>query len=276
MEAVLPTYAYAALVLEWIALSVYFIAHDLHPPPSVSLPIGWVGAGSMVLMHVYSLRRRVRALSRWGRIGRWLQLHIFLGLQGALLVTFHSIQLSTLANISGATFALTLVVVVSGTFGRYLFSMLPRGVAGERLSVREIEAELTALRPAIDSAVAASTSSPALSAVLAEILRPVPAGAAPLSLAELAADDRRTRAGLRSLDQALGAAGHSIDAGVFARLRALARRRLALQRRLATLSSAERLFRRWTLLHRPLSFVLFGLIALHVLGHYVYAAAFSS
>ena len=47
----------------------------------------------MVMMHVYSLRKRVKALRDLGSLRHWLQFHIFMGLQGALLVTYHCLHL---------------------------------------------------------------------------------------------------------------------------------------------------------------------------------------
>ena len=52
--------------------------------------LGVVGSAMMVLMLVYSLRKRVGALRRLGPLGRWLDVHIFLGVFGPLLVVLHS------------------------------------------------------------------------------------------------------------------------------------------------------------------------------------------
>src|SRR5438094_505158 len=82
-EAVLPAWAYALLAAEVGAL-VWL--HYAHPEESggdrYSFELGWAGLGSMVLMHVYSLRRRVRAMAGMGKLRSWLRFHIFLGLQG--------------------------------------------------------------------------------------------------------------------------------------------------------------------------------------------------
>ena len=169
MEAVLPRFAYGLLLAELATL--VFVEHhhgaQMQPSHALGMAIGWVGTASMILMHVYSIRRRVRALSRWGKLSRWLQLHIFLGLQGALLVTFHSLHLSTLSNLSGVTFGLTLIVVMSGIFGRYLFSMLPKGIAGERLGARQVEAELAELLPLVEPQ--GNEGTPQLRAALQEL-----------------------------------------------------------------------------------------------------------
>ena len=48
--------------------------------------LGVVGSSMMVLMLLYSLRKRVAALRRLGPLSRWLDVHIFLGVFGPLLV----------------------------------------------------------------------------------------------------------------------------------------------------------------------------------------------
>ncbi len=51
-------------------------------------------------------------------------------------------------------------------------------------------------------------------------------------------------------------------------------RRATLARRLAMLTGAERLFRNWTVLHKPLTYLLGGAVVLHVIAHYIYAAQY--
>lgn len=202
-EVVLPTPYYALLLLEGVALVALHLhsrAADASGREPHSYLLGWVGTASMVVMHVYSLRRRVPALRGLGKLRSWLHFHIFCGLQGALLVTYHSLHLQDLRTIQGINIALVGIVVASGLFGRYLFARLPRTISGEIMNRRQVEEELRALGPDPE----------------------------------------------------------------------LLRRKAFLERRLATLDTAERFFRRWTLFHRPLTFVLFGVTALHILGHYLY------
>jgi hypothetical protein len=265
-EVVLPTAYAAILVVEALGLAWLYATREVRAGGPLGHLIGWIGTGSMIAMHVYSLRRRVRALASWGRLSTWLHVHIFLGLQGALLVTFHSMSLVTLRNLSGATIACTLVVVASGAVGRWIYSMLPKGAAGERLTARAIEEELAALTasltgklPASVEAVLATSAPPAITprSSLVEILR-----------ADAAARRGRKRvvAALNAERAACAALGPELAA-----VRALVARRASLVGRLALLQAAERLFRRWHLFHKPLTLILLGLVALHVIGHYVYA-----
>jgi len=56
----------------------------------VGHPLGVVGSSMMLLMLLYSVRKRVPALRRVGPLGRWLDGHIYLGVFGPLLVILHS------------------------------------------------------------------------------------------------------------------------------------------------------------------------------------------
>ena len=272
LEVVLPTFYYVVLITEGALLAYFWATHDIAAGDSIGRAIGWTGTGSMVVMHVYSIRKRVRALASWGRLSTWLHVHIFLGLQGALLVCFHSAHLTTVGNIAGVTIACTLVVVASGMFGRYLFSFLPRSATGQRLSARDIEGELAALEPRITTLSAAH---PSMAAAVAEAAQAQPITGR-MSFRQLVGEDLRARRALRHLERALRAAAlqerASADLASFA---ALLRRRALLARRLAMLTGAERAFRNWHLFHKPLTFVLLGAVVLHVTAHYIYAARFA-
>ena len=271
-EVVLPALGYAALLVEAALLTGWWCTHDVAAGDRVGHTIGWAGTASMLLMHVYSLRKRVPALAHLGRLSTWLRWHIFLGLQGALLVCFHSAHLATLRNISGATIVCTLVVVASGMFGRYLYSLLPKALSGERLTARQIEAELATLQPLV---AAGRAQHPALAAAIDELEAAQPI-TGKLGLRALVSEDLRTRRALRHLNRALAVERRAHDGPELAALAQATRRRGALARRLGMLTAAERLFRGWHLFHKPLTFVLLGAVILHVVAHYIYAAQFGS
>lgn len=120
---------YVAILLVEIAV-LTTLAIDLRPHPPLTYELGWVGAGSMVVMQVYSIRRRVRALRDVGSLRGWLDLHVFLGLHGFVLVAYHSIGITVNANLAAVNFGLAALVVITGLMGRYLYSVIPRTRAG--------------------------------------------------------------------------------------------------------------------------------------------------
>jgi hypothetical protein len=265
-EVVLPAPLYAVLVLELIALVVIYRDHEISASSPLGHGIGWAGTASMLLMHVYSLRRRVRAFSRWGKLRSWLQFHIFMGLQGALLVTFHSIHLKTTGNIAGLTIVMTLIVVCSGIFGRYLFSLIPKNLNGERLGARDIESELAEMAP-----VFKRSAQPSIEAAVAEIEKAVPLDQK-ASVFELVREDLRARRAFSHLSNAIRQVRRSAPSGELEEFCELMRRRALLARRLAMLTGSERLFRNWTVLHKPLTYLLAGTVILHIVAHYIYGS----
>jgi hypothetical protein len=270
VEVVLPAPLYGLLVLELIALVVLYRDREIGASDPIGHSIGWAGTASMLIMHVYSLRRRLRAFSGLGKLRHWLQFHIFMGLQGAMLVTFHSLHLKTFTNIAGITLAITLIVVCSGIFGRYLFSLIPKNLNGERLGAREIEQELVELAPLFKR-----SAQPDIEAAVAEIEKAhsieLKAG-----IADLIKEDLRARRAFRHLENAIRKARRSSPSGELEEFCALMMRRAILARRLAMLTAAERLFRNWTVLHKPLTYMLAGAVLLHIVAHYIYAAQYGA
>ena len=99
--------------------------------------LGVVGAGMMVLMLGYSLRKRVKAFRRLGPLGRWLDVHIFLGIVGPMLVILHSAF--KVQGLVALSFWSMIAVALSGVLGRYLYLQIPRSRAGEELTLAELQ-----------------------------------------------------------------------------------------------------------------------------------------
>jgi hypothetical protein len=76
---------------------------------------------------LYSLRKRTRSAS-WGRMSSWLQFHIFTGLVGPYMVLLHTSW--KFNGIAGVTTLFTLIIVLSGFIGRYIFTRIPRTLDG--------------------------------------------------------------------------------------------------------------------------------------------------
>jgi hypothetical protein len=278
-EVVLPAPYYALLVLE---LGGLIAVHTLRPEESGSQPIsfalGWAGTASMLVMHVYSLRKRVKALWHLGKLRYWLHFHIFMGLQGALLVVYHSLHLRTPATIQGANILMIGIVVLSGVFGRYVYAFIPKSLAGERLTARQVEDELASLNRDLEAEPPTAELGKAIADSNAAVKL---AAGARHSLGELISEDLRARRALADLERARRAArGRRVDSTLeqierLDRFYAAARRRVLLSRRLITFDAADRLFRGWHILHKPLTYLLAAATILHVMAHYMYASGMS-
>ena len=109
---------YAALLAVEVCVLASLAASSLGRPPMSHLA-GWLGVGSMLTALPYSLRRRVRALGRWGALPGWLDFHVFAGLQGYLLVAYHSAGAPLSTSLAAMSFLVVTLIVVSGLAGRY-------------------------------------------------------------------------------------------------------------------------------------------------------------
>jgi ABC-type multidrug transport system fused ATPase/permease subunit len=96
---------------------------------------------------LYSLRKR-SLHARWGRLSNWLRFHIYTGLVGPYMVLLHSSW--KFNGLAGVVLLLTLIIVISGFIGRYIYTAIPRTADGielesEQLSryIAEIEATLS-------------------------------------------------------------------------------------------------------------------------------------
>src|SRR5262245_7471116 len=135
-RSVLPWPYVTILLVEIFFLGGLAAASRTRPP--MTYEMGWLGCASMLVMQLYSVRRRLRVLRRLGSLRTWLDAHIFLGLQGFVLVTYHSIGASPNASLAALNFAMVATVVAMGLIGRYLYSLLPRARARDVLAYGEL------------------------------------------------------------------------------------------------------------------------------------------
>jgi len=90
--------------------------------------LGILGFILMLMTEIlYSMRKRTRS-ARWGRMSSWLQFHIFTGLVGPFMVLLHTSW--KYGGLAGVTTMLTVVIVISGFIGRYIYTRIPRTVDG--------------------------------------------------------------------------------------------------------------------------------------------------
>jgi hypothetical protein len=119
----------ASMVITALYLLVVYLTKAV--PPASELfghAIGILGFILMLLTEtLYSLRKRSRSV-KWGRMSSWLQMHIFMGLVGPYMVLLHSSW--KFNGLAGVTMLLTVVIVISGFIGRYIFTRIPRTIDG--------------------------------------------------------------------------------------------------------------------------------------------------
>jgi hypothetical protein len=120
LAAILITGLYALVVIftHGIPLASDLFGHGL----------GILGFLLMLMTEtLYSLRKRMRTV-RFGRMSYWLKFHIFTGLVGPYMVLLHTSW--KFNGLAGVTTLLTVVIVISGFVGRYIYTRVPRTADG--------------------------------------------------------------------------------------------------------------------------------------------------
>jgi len=222
---------------------------------SVGHKLGITGASMMVLMLLYSVRKRVGALRRLGPLRRWLDVHIYLGVFGPLLIVLHSsLKVQGLVALS---FWSMVVVALSGVLGRYLYLQIPRTRAGEEVALAELEAqdrELSGqLRNRFDLGEAQLARLDALVAV------PTRVGLVG-GFVRLVTDDLRLRSGLR----AFAASCRSVPRPVVREFERVVRQKAHVHRRILLWDRVHELFHYWHVLHKPFALVMYVFMIVHV------------
>ncbi len=236
----------------------YMTAHRLlRPSGSVGLILGVAGAVAMVFTLPYAVRKRWRPLSRFGPTSKWLEVHIFFGIVGPVLVTLHTAL--KFQGVISVGYWLMMTVWASGFVGRYLYVRIPKTIRGVELSRDEMEAELARTRAALSMASLPAAADDALD----EFDRSVaPTPGRPPGLLDLFFGELRVRTRLFLMRRHLRAAGADLDAVHAAVTRAA--EHATLVRRVAHLQRTRRLFDLWHVFHRPLVYGMFLIVGLHV------------
>ncbi len=215
--------------------------------------VGILGRFMIVLLLLYSLRKRMRVLQRAGQLPIWLRYHIFLGIAGPILITLHTaFKVGGLVSVS---YWSMVAVALSGFFGRYLYQQIPRNVLGETLDVAEIEARNEALL--VELSMNHNMDDRA-AAVLEDLaLRKLEHRAAPMALLMLPFLNgmlvrQLQRWSLRHVDG---------DRAVDGRL---AKDWVLQTRRLRLFHLIRDLFHYWHVFHKPFAFIMIFVMIVHV------------
>jgi len=222
---------------------------------SVGHKLGITGASMMVLMLLYSVRKRVGALRRLGPLSRWLDVHIYLGVFGPLLIVLHSsFKVQGLVALS---FWSMVVVALSGVLGRYLYLQIPRTRAGEEVALAELEAEDRELSGQLRNRFGLEEAQLAR----LDVLVAVPARIGLVGgFVRLVTDDLRLRSGLR----AFAASCRSVPRPVVREFERVVRQKAHVHRRILLWNRVHELFHYWHVLHKPFALVMYVFMIVHV------------
>ena len=163
--------AFIAILL--ITLVYLFVISQIGEVPAASGLFGHgLGVLGFLLMlmteTLYSWRKRSRS-ARWGKMSNWLRFHIFTGLVGPYMVLLHSSW--KFNGLAGLVMLLTVVIVLSGIIGRYIYTAIPRTADGVEVEAAALERQIVSVELELQKWIA---SQPELSLTLAQSLREDP------------------------------------------------------------------------------------------------------
>jgi hypothetical protein len=233
---------------------------NLRPAGFRSHAFGIIGSAMMLFMLLYSLRKRVR-LFRWmGKLSSWLDIHIYFGIMGPLLIILHtSFKVQGLVAVS---FWSMIAVALSGVFGRYLYLQIPRNVAGDELSLREIEKKEEDLNQVLQNEFDLSEED------LGRIEALMPSsfnrsrGLLSIFLIILFSDILRPLKHYRIRKKF--AKLFSIPSLHIAQLIKIAERKSLLHRKFVLLNQVQRLFHYWHVFHKPFAIIMYIIMFVHI------------
>ena len=235
-----------------IGVRGYNDAHRLlRPSGPVGQTLGVAGAALMLVPFVYMGYKRLRKQKSGTNLKRLLEIHIFCGIVGPVLITFHTAF--KFNGIVSAAYWSMVLVALSGFVGRYLYVRIPRTIKGVELSQSELDDRTASLRDELQWTAGADVLD-TLDRLEADI------AARPASWFSGLGD----RALRREIADVVAQLEQRSGGAASASLKQALEERVRLQQRRHTLAATKRLFDLWHVFHLPLVWVMFAIVSLHV------------
>lgn len=136
--------AFYGYTLTIIALGMGWLlrGYDLvDPKDGLGYWLGIIGGSMMLVLILYPLRKRIRALRFLGRTAHWFRIHMILGVLGPILVLYHSNFNLGSFNSQIALYCM-LLVAGSGVIGKHLYARIHNGLYGGKASLKDLRNNL--------------------------------------------------------------------------------------------------------------------------------------
>lgn len=272
--------------LVWTVLVAALVAWGMHahleryitPQRGLGYWLGIAGGSMMVLLLVYSARKRFSWLRWLGGIPAWFEFHMVLGVVGPILVLFHANFSLGATNSNVALFSM-LLVAGSGVVGRYIYTRLHAHLEGHEDTLEQLKAVGDRLRLQKTTLAFLPGVLDAIERVESKLIEPpkgalarffhVSTGAVRMAVARwiVRREIDEAVAKARRLES-MTVARHAQRLGNVARQYAY--RRLDAGRRMREFKVYSRLFSFWHVLHIPLFFMLLIAGVVHVVAINIY------
>lgn len=258
-----PVELVVALIVVVACANLYALLVLLHGVPS---PGGGLGHGLGVIGFMcmlgaetlYSLRKR--SSFTWGPTRTWLHVHVFLGIVGPALVLLHSG--GKFHGLAGVVSLLTVIILVSGFVGRYIYTAMPRTLEGVEVGDQALLQRLAAAESELQ-ALGVPFQGTALGNLATATVKP----GWWLVLGRHWLFWRHKRQVSRAIAELC-----LKDPALAARLETMFLDRFRLRLQISSLAQTRRLLALWHMFHIPLGAVLFTLAFLHIAAALYYSS----
>jgi hypothetical protein len=234
---------------------------NLRPAGNLGHAFGIIGSTMMILMLLYSVRKRTRRLQKLGYLSSWLRVHIYFGIIGPMLIILHSSF--KVQGLIAVSFWSMIAVALSGLLGRYLYIQIPRTIVGNEIDFKELEqmnqnlaqeiftkfqiekAHLEYIEASLFPAVRENKGliGALFSLIFSDITRPF--------------RNRRLR---KHLVKKL-----NLSTRVVSQMMITIRRKVMLQRKISMWNAIHQLFHYWHVIHKPFAIIMYIIMFVHVM-----------
>lgn len=223
--------------------------------------LGVIGSSMILLLLLYSVRKREMFGIRFGKLRYWLDIHIFFGAIGPLLITLHTAM--KFRGIVSISYFSMLAVAISGVFGRYVYMQIPRDARGHMLGLDSIQTRIDEIERLLlkqynvppESALAIRQFVSADSIAEGSKIR---------AFFSSIAYDLTIKRRVRKLRQSLSRGGKSLPKGTLRKVVGLAQESSLLRRKIAYLDSMNELSHYWHVFHKPFAYIMLFIMAVHI------------
>ncbi len=244
----------------WDFYGTAYIDRPRHEAFEVMRPAGFVGHGlgllgtlMVLLLLLYTARKRFRFMRQWGDVRVWLRYHIFLGVAGPILITLHtSFKFNGIVAVS---YWSMVAVALSGGIGRYLYQQIPRNMLGESMDPADIENRNEAIL--VELSTQYGLGDKALAALEQFAVGTLEKRAAPAALVSLPFVNLLLA---RKLLKFMGENAITPDQ----RAQDLCREWVLQSRRLLLFNQIRDLFHYWHVFHKPFAIIMIVIMVVHV------------
>lgn len=232
----------------------------LKPGGSWGHGLGILGSSMMLLLFLYSARKRQVCGLRFGKVRNWLNVHIFFGIMGPVFVNLHTSF--KIGGIVAVSYYSMMAVMLSGFIGRYLYVQIPRKLSGDELTLKEMKEKHNLMTRVLEKKYKLSKSIMARVNALSGTGSESRRGAG--AIMAILRNDISRRFTMRRLRKQLRQEKSALPQTEIGALMQVIKQHSLLERKMAFLGTVQPLLHYWHVAHKPFAYVMIIIMFVHV------------